>query len=311
MQDESTQDAFEEQMDARMKELLEDSFAKVEGPLYHYTRADGLMGILGERVVHATHYRYLNDSSEISLGEDNVKSVVRDLLGDPASARHRPALERFAETYEKQKLSSVIDMFVVSFTEEGNLLSQWRAYGANGGGYSLGLSKVHFDGTRLEALGAAAALYKCDYDVTTFRSQVRRILLGLLDAVEQHAHLLGDASRKQRQAMIYLLQAMVTFVPALKDESFREEREWRLVVFPLLHTDLNPVEYRACPRRGLVPFIKVPLMADLQRLPVVEVVVGPTHERDAACAALRGYLAKLGYEDVDSLVKASGIPYRG
>jgi hypothetical protein len=314
MQDESSEKTtFEVRMDARLRELVERSAAHPARPLFHYTKADGLMGILGKRTVHATHYRYLNDRSEIGHGEDRFRDVIQDLLGASEAARHHDTLGHLAKAYEVQKLSSVVDIFVASFTEEGNLLSQWRAYGANGGGYSLGFSKLAVDHDKLETVGAAAGLYKCDYDDGDIRRQMRSTVLDLLDAVEEHAHLLAGASRVEiimREALVYLLHAAVAFIPALKHKSFREEREWRLVVFPLHNRAYDAVQYRACPRRGLVPFIEVPLVANSERLPVTEIFLGPTHEQEASRAALRGYLTKLGYENAEELVSESGIPFR-
>jgi hypothetical protein len=41
----------------------------------------------------------------------------------------------------------MLQVYLTCFCESGDLLSQWRAYGANGGGYSLGL-KFRDDGYR-------------------------------------------------------------------------------------------------------------------------------------------------------------------
>jgi len=52
---------------------------KPEGLLYHYTNQKGLLGILKEKCIWATHLRYLNDMSEgeIVSREPLIKSRIR------------------------------------------------------------------------------------------------------------------------------------------------------------------------------------------------------------------------------------------
>jgi hypothetical protein len=44
--------------------------------LYHYTTWDGLLGILQTQTLWATHYRFLNDYSEIVLFRDKLVSWI-------------------------------------------------------------------------------------------------------------------------------------------------------------------------------------------------------------------------------------------
>lgn len=44
--------------------------------LYHYTNWDGLSGILKTKSLWATHYRFLNDSSEFRLFGDKLFSLL-------------------------------------------------------------------------------------------------------------------------------------------------------------------------------------------------------------------------------------------
>ena len=70
--------------------------------LYHYTTLEGLTGILEHRCLWATHYRYLNDSSEALLMKDklietvhsNYRSRVSKLLGMYSTQREDNASDR-------------------------------------------------------------------------------------------------------------------------------------------------------------------------------------------------------------------------
>jgi hypothetical protein len=44
--------------------------------LFHYTTWNGLMGILDSHSLWATHYKFLNDSSEIILFKDKLLELL-------------------------------------------------------------------------------------------------------------------------------------------------------------------------------------------------------------------------------------------
>ena len=46
--------------------------------LSHYTDVNGLSGILKDKSIHATHYQYLNDSSELAYGIEILSHALRE-----------------------------------------------------------------------------------------------------------------------------------------------------------------------------------------------------------------------------------------
>ena len=50
--------------------------SEVYEKLYHYTTWDGLIGILQTQSLWATHYKFLNDYSEIVLFRDKLISLI-------------------------------------------------------------------------------------------------------------------------------------------------------------------------------------------------------------------------------------------
>src|SRR5262249_828164 len=55
---------------------------KPEKPLYHYTTQAGLMGIIKDRQIWATHTQYLNDRREFLHAVDLVRREIKRLLGE-------------------------------------------------------------------------------------------------------------------------------------------------------------------------------------------------------------------------------------
>ena len=104
--------------------------------LYHYTTQRGLVGIVHSRSAWATNISYLNDATEFIYTFDVAKNVIEEL--DMAHYKYAKALHRFLDDVRIQNIHA--NHFVCSFTEEGDLLSQWRGYCPDCNGYSLGFS---------------------------------------------------------------------------------------------------------------------------------------------------------------------------
>ncbi len=111
--------------------------------LTHYTNADGLKGILEEKVLRATDIRFLNDPSELAYSRSAVWQFVSrppDDIGSPADAllhELQGRLEYLAVAFEIMP----VNHYVVSFSDHPNDLSQWRAYGSPHVGYSISFQR--------------------------------------------------------------------------------------------------------------------------------------------------------------------------
>ena len=87
-------------------------------PLYHYTTASGLIGIIKSRSLWATSHLHLNDLKEYKVAE---RLIRRELAHSKLSANQGHLMTALVR--KSQQTS-----FVLSFSEDGDLLSQWKAY---------------------------------------------------------------------------------------------------------------------------------------------------------------------------------------
>ncbi|HEY2467771.1 MAG TPA: DUF2971 domain-containing protein [Terracidiphilus sp.] len=112
------------------------------GILYHYTTADGLKGIVENEELWATSAYYLNDSAEILYGYRVLDLALQEWLKRtnlPEDSVARGLAESLRSYFGQDALERnvITPIYLACFCEEGNLLSQWRAYGSSGG-YSIG-----------------------------------------------------------------------------------------------------------------------------------------------------------------------------
>jgi hypothetical protein len=102
---------------------------------YHYTSQAGLLGIFSSRTIWASAIQYLNDASEFAFARGVVGNAVSELevLSKHQRAVVEIAMRRFTE-------GGIVHHCATSFSEEPDLLSQWRAYCPATGGYSIGFT---------------------------------------------------------------------------------------------------------------------------------------------------------------------------
>jgi hypothetical protein len=281
--------------------------------LFHYTDAGGLLGILREKKIRATHYRYLNDRDEMRRGEEIVQRVAKQFSVDQQrSTLHRFVFEKFIEHHATRSLTKTVAVFVASFTDDGNDLSQWRGYGANGAGYSLGFSGFRLAQGDVADAAMSLELYQCEYDDEAFRSSVithfDKILNTMDRILAEHGISNGTYSAAIGSAVAHFLRAVAAIIPRLKQGAFSKECEWRLVAMPMLDRERDVIRFRES-SRGVVPYVEIDLCHEKEQLDLVKLYVGPTQDPDAGLMTAKMLLSSHGYNP--DVAAPSGIPFRG
>jgi len=108
--------------------------------LYHYTSIEGLLGIIESKSVWATNVLYLNDASELNYAVGLFKRQILEFKKKSSNARSVENIffETLIENIVNLIPSDNFGFYVSSFSEEKDLLSQWRGYCPKGIGFSLG-----------------------------------------------------------------------------------------------------------------------------------------------------------------------------
>lgn len=268
--------------------------------LFHYTTLAGLTGILGTQSLWASCIHYLNDSEEFKHGLDVVKEIAWDRL-PTATGAHALFLKRVMTAVAQYAGGFV---YLASFAEDGDLLSQWRGY-AHTGGVSIG-----FDFFALRELASSHnfLLVKCIYDHQTKRRLASEFLDDALSRIPSDAELMEGEVEIKAYAFI---ERYFQISAAFKNPSFVEEDEWRLVsrYVPVTHPR---VKVRTTTRM-LVPYYDLPLDRGKQRenrkdLGIEVITVGPSSEQPLLMNAIS--VPTHGNGLWVSTVRPSRIPYR-
>ncbi len=219
--------------------------------LYHYTSVNGLRGIIDSGNIWATHLGFLNDLSE-----------GRAALADEA---YRARLE---ETDKRAPL------FIASFCrhqephqQKNGLLSQWRGYAGEGGGYCVVFDEDTLDG-----------LVEAERRISPRLTIVKK---DILYAGE------GESAALARKDMDFL--DLAAFV---KNEVFREENETRITLAVPPH-GTRPVRFREASEM-LIPYVEI--FSGRRQLPITEIIVGPGPLQRRCAAGVVQFLRAHGLE---------------
>ena len=114
------------------------------GVLYHYTSHDALYKIVEGKRLRASHAYFLNDSSEIKYAIDRFIQIVNEKAQSVTDQQDSAFLAQVPSWLANMK-SNPHYIFSFSLSEDGNVLSQWRAYTPYGTGVSIGLNKADLE----------------------------------------------------------------------------------------------------------------------------------------------------------------------
>lgn len=269
-----------------------------DGLRYHYTDAQGLLGIIQNGRLWATDIRFLNDPSEGSFLPERLIALMESKTGG-ISDTEREIIRGLKKALCNPRAN--YSSFCASLSANGDLLSQWRGYGSFGNGYAVGLSL----GGGLPHPQIAAY-----YDVIYGDEGLEELAFDLLD-------LFVSSFEKWKDIMFDEWAYTVSVLAkSFKDRSYSEEQESRLVCTyscdsnDFLQNEL-PLQFRA---RGsdLIPFIPMSLGllkdGEAPRLPIKRIVVGPGVDFDRNYVSINELLKAHSYDDV--VVEPSAIPFR-
>jgi len=266
--------------------------SRPKGRIYHYSSQQGLLGILETREFWATKIQFMNDAEEFRHAIALAKAILE---------RRQNELGRIDAidcAIQHLPITETTDIFLACFSEVGDLLSQWRGYCPEGIGFSIG-----FDYQELEAVAIAQECFigRCIYDMDTKNNLLEEII----------DHFLGRASSQPVDSDGPIFQEFLmnfwVVAPLLKDPSFQEENEWRIISFPKSLKDAL-VGLRAG-KSTLIPYFRLKLETmKKSALNEIEIIVSPNPNMNLALA---GASALLTSKKLKGAVKASSVPFRG
>lgn len=274
--------------------------------LYHYCDSTGLLGILENQKLWATHTFYLNDKTEINYTHELIEQIYHELIEqaplDENLLSYRGLLHRLS--YKTMRPKPNNDIFVICFCEQKDILSQWRGYGDKGSGYAIG-----FETNKLKRVDSNFTLHKILYDEEKQKEILRAMINAVISSFKQS--IIDKSSEEQEKIadehILIFEEEIISLATYFKHPSFCEENEWRLV-FDSDKNSLKKIKFRTS-ISGIIPFVEYEIQnkEHNQLLPIIEVWLGPTVKQEASIKSIK-MLTDNTYPGLD--VSGSKIPFR-
>ncbi|MEM9360696.1 MAG: DUF2971 domain-containing protein, partial [Pseudomonadota bacterium] len=213
--------------------------------VHHYCSASVFLSLVKNKELWLTSLAQSNDNQEGTWMLSYWLDLFNRHRGDPKKLLEGKGAKFVVENILRHNVA-----LGTCFSEDRDLLSQWRGYAGDGTGFS-----VTFDKEGLAALAAdfegktALSLSKISYGLKDLQ-KVNSVVKDLYEAFgsdakryEEGQDGIGSISldftpektKKQRAAARKLF--------TIKNAAFAEEKEWRLFVFDSIR-DINNVEFR-------------------------------------------------------------------
>jgi hypothetical protein len=327
-----------------IQEKLMQKISKVYNKLYHYTTWDGLLGILNTQALWATHYKFLNDYSEIVLFRDKLISLLTPHVRNQVEIKIElyPHIEQQinqrggliqAINHETEVLvdthynATSYEIYILSFCGQHNnsyvnnngLLSQWRGYGPQGGcALVFNTNKLEemleIESTRFDY----SAHHLSDVIYSNDDAKLKDELSEDLSIIADTVKFFYQESNEQEPSSEFFrsYNSFVKCISCYKHCGFSEENEVRIVVIPVINqeilnraseevTILKPEKERKFRGKNDQLVPYIELFNSADiELPIERIIVGPHKEKENRAAALRVKLRKTNIE-----ITCSDIPF--
>jgi len=221
----------------------------------------------------------MNDATEFVY----AIAIAKNVIESRASSGSNDQVTLLDELRKRLDSISNNHMFVACLTEAGDLLSQWRGYCPAGNGFSVGFSSKRLLPVLYRQGFSIAA---CVYDG---REQYRLLEELVDDAIEAIGRPVSHENVPET-----FVSRFLKIGPLLKNRSFSEEKEWRILCGTIRNDD--PRFQIRGGKSMLVPYCEVNLCDEFGTMHVQELIIGPTPNPELSTHSALNLLSRAGVE---------------
>lgn len=275
--------------------------------VFHYCNVEVFHSIMKFYTLRLTDIQNSNDLVErIWIEEKIQKQVIDKINGLRGITEEEKSLVNNNFNIAKEVFQDNSRLYASCFSENGDLLSQWRAYADNGQGLSIGFSKEALDTFNKEMYGMKF-LPVC-YDEDTQNEYAKEQANSIVESILE-----GDSIF---HAVSEVYENKVSEYSRMKNPMFKEEQEWRLSILMSPECRINNKAYfdkctlseikTYCNKKKILTYFDLNFQDKKNGL-INEIVIGPKcgmSERD-----VKQILFLWGYDVSSIAVRKSKVPY--
>lgn len=252
--------------------------------LYHYCSVESFLRIIETRSIHLSSVLGFNDYLETKWIEPLIREVIQEKSNDQNASFLNTVLHHYQDN---QTIP-----FMTCFSSDGDTLSQWRAYAADGYGFAIGMNPKYFPLRKQapwvseeeeHAIGISEVVYDREAQSTY-----------ITQAIDTHlAHLHADSAHSLPHHAAECATVLLRDSLIFKNPKFNEELEWRIIYVPtiiaedgeeiqigLAQRPISDLQFRYS-EDALIPYFELPFSEQRTEKPINEIVLGPKNNTQA------------------------------
>ena len=187
--------------------------------IYHYCNVESFKAIIQKKTIWLSSVYNLNDYKEIHWIKDKVLKKIKEYTNKNSYEK----FNSFIKLFENQQPT----VYIASFSQGDDLLSQWRAYANDGFGVAIGFNTDYFEQNDL--IKTSEVLY----DEKQQEVEIEKILEPLLNLDDK----INFESKEFEEYCENIISEINNLSAKSKNELFMEEQEIRLIHTPLIIED--------------------------------------------------------------------------
>lgn len=288
--------------------------------VWHYTTSSGLLGMIQNREIWATHARFVNDKLEGSVMHDAIRTFISDpdtlpqIQMDMVSMQYDFLTENLYPYHTRVPQGN---MFLVCGSRDNDALTLWRNYAREEVSFAVGLNPQ----SPLGIIQSGRSIGRRRRDVVPW-SDVEYVAKSDR-LLSHHTERLCAAARSEDQGdqIVNVARELQRILSGVKHVAFEDERETRATFFS---DDTNDWNFRSG-RFGLTPYVKVGTSeqwghpSDGTRTLPVEAIRASANASEADIMAVNALLESHGfgfgqiyeeYEDEHGFIRHDAVGYR-
>ncbi|MBO2953931.1 DUF2971 domain-containing protein [Burkholderia pseudomallei] len=279
--------------------------------IYHYCDPQAFVSVMQTGKFWVSDARKTNDRRELAVFKELAFEYIKELAETDVAVQ-----DFFSQLdFHFDEVEDISDYYVCCFSEAGDSVPQWVAYGERGTGFAIGLDVNDVRNT------IGAPILDSSYRDLNFEEPRSRWLFGptvYAESGKKTESLLRALAKLIRSGQNLGTKPARGFIDRLcafyKDQSFASELEWRIIYNssqnvlerlggqPELANEKPTTLWRQG-RYGLTPYICTP---DLRKC-IREIVIGPSNTDRATQTYVAQFLQSL---NIKCEVRQSKSPYR-
>lgn len=203
--------------------------------MYHYTDINGFISILQHRKLWLTSASSMNDHQEVYWFKNLFHNTLRSLINQgELTDTQLDMLNAFWMT----QVNTISNPYICCFSENGDLLSQWRAYADDASGVSIGFNSRKFNLSQelpRQTLmpGKNISLNSVIYEISE-QEKIINEFTGDLIAMVKNTISASEMSHDGHELFSNLANKCLAYSYIFKNPAFSEEREIRIIHLPML-----------------------------------------------------------------------------